>query len=164
MNESFAFNQEVTYTRSPDIQHAPGIPCLCLLCWNCKWPPCLFSFQWILSTLALVLTLAQGLYPLSQLPVPHILMFYIAIMLDFISFLRYLSLRETLHCTDVSRQWCAYRYVGNKSNTKKFSKINKNRSHSAAAWPQPCSPCRSTMHRMKLFMNVSKKVERNRVH
>lgn len=109
---------------------------------NRKWPPCLFSFQWILNTLALVLTLAQGLYPLSQLPVPHILMVYIAIML--LSFLRYLSLRETLHCTDVSRQWCAYRYIGNKPNTKKFSKIK---------WKQkpPCSSMTSAVQPMQKY-------------
>lgn len=123
MNESSALNPAFTYTPSPAIQLAPGIPRLCLLCWKCKWPPWLFSFQWILSIVALVLTLTQGLYPLSQLPTPPpILMFYIAITLAFVSFLRSLRLRETLHCTDFSMQWCAYRYIGNKFKTKKVSK------------------------------------------
>lgn len=164
MNESSALNPAFTYTPSPAIQLAPGIPRLCLLCWKCKWPPWLFSFQWILSIVALVLTLTQGLYPLSQLPTPPpILMFYIAITLAFVSFLRSLRLRETLHCTDFSMQWCAYRYIGNKFKTKKVSK-KKPRSHNAASWPQPCSPCRRTMHRMKLYMNASEKVERNCVY
>lgn len=67
-------------------------------------------------------TRALSTEPSPNLPPPPILMFYIAIMLVFISFLRSLRLRETLHCTDFSMQWCAYRHIGNKFKTKKFSK------------------------------------------